>query len=163
LGVPLSIWYDWHDDGNDPREPEHHFGTVAFDHRPGRTPVYDPKPAYFAARTLTSVLDGYRFQKRIAVGGAEDYALLFRQGDALRLAVWTAAEPHEVTIASGPCAFEVVDHLGGRRAPLSAAEGSLTLRATGDPQYLLAKGPNAALAGAAPTRCACRGCGRRGR
>ena len=28
-GVPLSIWYDWHDDGRDPNEPEHHFGTVA--------------------------------------------------------------------------------------------------------------------------------------
>ena len=26
--VPLSIWYDWHDDGTDPKEPEHHFGTV---------------------------------------------------------------------------------------------------------------------------------------
>ena len=26
--VPLSIWYDWHDDGQDAKEPEHHFGTV---------------------------------------------------------------------------------------------------------------------------------------
>src|SRR5262249_598366 len=28
--IPLSIWYDWHDDGPDPSDPEHHFGTVRF-------------------------------------------------------------------------------------------------------------------------------------
>lgn len=42
--VPLSIWYDWHDDGQDPKEKEHNFGTVTWD--------YQPKPAYLAAQTL---------------------------------------------------------------------------------------------------------------
>lgn len=151
--VPLSIWYDWHDDGNDPREPEHHFGTVAFDDHPGRAPIYDAKPAYLAAKTLTSLLDGYRLAKRIVVGGADDYALLFQRGQSLRLAVWTtAAEPRDVKVPSGPCKFELVDHLGARRAPLSAAGGSLTLRATDAPQYLLAEGPNPILVGAAEAR-----------
>src|SRR5204863_7116651 len=27
-GIPISIWYDWRDDGTDPKEPEHHFGLV---------------------------------------------------------------------------------------------------------------------------------------
>ena len=27
-GIPLSIWYDWRDDGLDPKEAEHHFGLV---------------------------------------------------------------------------------------------------------------------------------------
>ncbi|MCL2348109.1 MAG: hypothetical protein FWC50_07580, partial [Planctomycetaceae bacterium] len=31
-GVPVSIWYDWHDDGTDPKEPEHHFGTTNFEY-----------------------------------------------------------------------------------------------------------------------------------
>ena len=48
--VPLSIWYDWHDDGTDPKEGEHHFGTVAHAEFAGRDPLYDPKPAYLAAR-----------------------------------------------------------------------------------------------------------------
>jgi hypothetical protein len=43
--VPISIWYDWHDDGPDPKEPEHHFGTVLEPFHAGRKPVYDPKPA----------------------------------------------------------------------------------------------------------------------
>lgn len=39
-GVPLSIWYDWKNDGNDPNEREHNFGTVL--------PDLKPKPAYVA-------------------------------------------------------------------------------------------------------------------
>src|SRR5205823_582363 len=27
-GIPVSIWYDWRDDGTDASEPEHHFGIV---------------------------------------------------------------------------------------------------------------------------------------
>ncbi|MGB2822241.1 MAG: hypothetical protein WBF17_14750, partial [Phycisphaerae bacterium] len=66
--VPLSIWYDWHDDGRDPKEAEHHFGTVAHAHHAGREPVYDPKPAYLAAKTLTTVLKDFRFNKRLGTG-----------------------------------------------------------------------------------------------
>ena len=54
--VPLSIWYDWHDDGTDPREPEHHFGTVANPYHNGANPIYDPKPAYLAMKALTTEL-----------------------------------------------------------------------------------------------------------
>ena len=63
--IPLSIWYDWQDDGTDPHEGEHHFGTVANQYRPGGSPVYAPKPAYLAAKTLTSTLAGFRFEKRL--------------------------------------------------------------------------------------------------
>ncbi len=51
-GIPLSIWYDWHDDGSDPKEPEHHFGLVHEGYHKGRDPVYDPKPAYEAVKAL---------------------------------------------------------------------------------------------------------------
>src|SRR5262249_26672613 len=50
-GVRLSLWYDWKNDGADPRETEHNFGTVTEDLR--------PKPAYVAAATLTHALDGF--------------------------------------------------------------------------------------------------------
>jgi hypothetical protein len=53
-GVVLSIWYDWHDDGTDPKEPEHHFGLVHHEYHAGRTPVYDPKPAYLAMQAFAS-------------------------------------------------------------------------------------------------------------
>jgi len=47
--MPLSIWYDWHDDGPDAKEPEHNFGTVHHAYSRAKTPTYQPKPAYLAA------------------------------------------------------------------------------------------------------------------
>ena len=43
LSLIHIFWYDWHDDGPDPKEPEHHFGMVAYPYHEGRNPVYDPK------------------------------------------------------------------------------------------------------------------------
>lgn len=51
-GVNLSIWYDWKNDGPDPKEPEHHFGTQFSDLR--------SKPAYEAIAGLNRELAGYR-------------------------------------------------------------------------------------------------------
>jgi hypothetical protein len=101
-GVPLSIWYDWHDDGADAKEREHHFGTVSFPYYEGRVPVYDPKPAYNAARRLTSELVGYRFVRRVKVGGADDYVLEFARGRRKKLASWTrGTETRTVTLSGG--------------------------------------------------------------
>lgn len=50
--IPLSIWYDWRDDGDNPNEGEHRFGIVRRAYHEGRDPVFDPKPAYQAAKTL---------------------------------------------------------------------------------------------------------------
>ena len=99
-GVTLSIWYDWHDDGADAREREHHFGTVFFPYHAGSTPVYDPKPAYNAARRLTAELVGYRFVRRLKAGTPEDYVLEFARGRQKKFAAWTrAAEPHTVKLS----------------------------------------------------------------
>src|SRR4051794_22155318 len=74
--VRLSIWYDWHDDGPDPRENEHHFGTVHHDYRAGQSPVYEPKASYVAAEKLIDELRGFIFTKRIPLGSDGDYCLL---------------------------------------------------------------------------------------
>ena len=141
--VPLSIWYDWHDDGPDPKEPEHHFGTVAFPYRAGRDPVYDPKPAYRAARMLTSFLEGFRFSKRLAVGSPEEHVLLFARGDEVRLAAWTtAAEPRPVTIPASPGPFRVAGHLGDPLPAAAADARGLALTLTPAPQYLTPEGSN---------------------
>jgi len=141
--VPLSIWYDWHDDGTDPREPEHHFGTVSFPYRSGRDPVYDPKPAWRAAKALTSSLDGFRFSKRLAAGGPEDFVLLFARENDVRLAAWTlSAAPRPVTVPASPGAFRVTGHLGEALSPLTADSNGLALTLGQAPQYLAPEAPN---------------------
>jgi hypothetical protein len=95
--VPVSIWYDWHDDGPDPNEPEHHFGTVRYDYRKGESPVYEPKPAYLAAKELTTHLAGFTYNKRLWLernprdARDADHVLLFAKGDDARIAAWTTA------------------------------------------------------------------------
>jgi len=90
--VPLSIWYDWHEDGTDPKESEHHFGIVHNEYHADRDPVYDPKPAYTAMKTLNEQLSGFRFNKRLGFHSGE-FQLLFERGDELRLAIFYSAEP----------------------------------------------------------------------
>jgi polysaccharide biosynthesis protein PslG len=91
-GVPLSVWYDWKDDGPDPAEREHNFGTV----RPDLT----PKPAYRAAQVLTRELAGYRVVRRLEAGSEKDFVLLLANAAGRRkLAAWTLGGPHAVTLA----------------------------------------------------------------
>ena len=90
-GVPLSIWYDWKNDGPDPNENEHNFGTVQQD--------LAPKPAYMAIRTLTQELSGYRIARRIPVASDRDYVLLCTGPAGVeKVAVWTTGEPHTVQL-----------------------------------------------------------------
>ena len=148
--IPLSIWYDWHDDGTDPLEPEHHFGTVANAYHAGGSPVYEPKPAYLAAKTLASVLQGFQFTKRLAVGQPDDYALLFRRGGELRLAVWTTSpKPQPVRIRSSPGEFRVITHTGEPDAPMVANENGLVFTPKHAPEYLVGPKSNLLL-GSAP-------------
>ena len=92
-GVRLSIWYDWHEDGTDPKYNEHHFGTVRFD--------YTPKPAFLAAQRLTQALGGYRFVKRLPLRQNQDYLLLFAKGASVKVAYWTTADDHRVSLPGG--------------------------------------------------------------
>lgn len=53
-GIPLSIWYDWRDDGDDSKEAEHRFGLVRRKYRENEQPVFEPKPSYLAVQKLQS-------------------------------------------------------------------------------------------------------------
>jgi len=148
--ISLSIWYDWRDDGLDPNEPEHHFGTVSNFYHESREPVYDPKPAYLAAKTLTAFLNGYRFEKRLAVGGAEDYVLVFRRagspagqprwsanGGDLRYAAWTTAnEAHNVLLPLNAGRYTTTRHTGQNVSAVSADQKGLPITLTTAPVYV---------------------------
>ncbi|MFO0956987.1 MAG: cellulase family glycosylhydrolase [Isosphaeraceae bacterium] len=135
-GIPLSIWYDWHDDGNDPKEPEHHFGTVAHAYHAGREPVYDPKPAYRAAKALTTSLNGARFVRRLALGGPDVHALLFEKGPGPIVAAWTTGEPGTLEIPSNSRDVPVINHLGERSAAIGSKGGFLSIPIDDTPRYL---------------------------
>jgi len=89
-GVPFSIWYDWHDDGKDPDEPEHNFGTVTWD--------YQPKPAYSSMKQLFTKLKGYKFLTTVDAGKENDHVLLFENNGEFKIAFWTTGQKHVVTI-----------------------------------------------------------------
>jgi hypothetical protein len=139
--VPISIWYDWHDDGPNPKEPEHHFGTVHNPYHVGPNPaypVYDPKPAYRAAGALTSVFNGFTFGKRLPVGSDEDYVMVFVRGQQRRIVAWTvAASPHKVTIPIGPGRFFASGHTDENLPTLSAEGQQLSITLTDAPQYFV--------------------------
>ncbi len=126
--VFLSIWYDWKNDGEDPKEPEHHFGTVYHDLR--------LKPAYVAAKTLTSTLRGYRYLRRIALPNPNDYLLLFRKGEELALAGWTTGDPHPITLSLPRGNLRVVEMMGRTRT-VSVADAPFVLDLTQEPKYVL--------------------------
>ncbi len=142
--VPLSIWYDWHDDGPNPQEPEHHFGTVFLDYHKSRDPVYDPKPAYLAAKTYTTQLAAFNFNKRLLIGSpTEDFVLLFDKGEDVRVVAWTtSSKPHPITIPASAGAFNVTSHTGEKLPAVNADDKGLTITLTDAPQYLAADKSN---------------------
>jgi hypothetical protein len=134
--IPLSIWYDWRDDGLDPKEAEHHFGTVSHSYHKGREPVYDPKPAYLAAKTLTSIFNGYRFEKRLDIGDDGDYVLFFRRGAELRVAAWTTSGSHNVSIPLDSGRYISIRHTGETIGVIAAGQNGMSITLSTTPVYL---------------------------
>jgi hypothetical protein len=129
VGIPVSIWYDWHDDGQDPEEREHHFGTVTWD--------YETKPAYTAMETLIAQFNGYLPEKRLQLGNDADFAVVFKKNRSRRIALWTASETHEIRLPQGLCLDAGVDWLGN---PAEHVKGG-TLLLTDAPAYYALDGP----------------------
>ncbi len=142
LDVPLSIWYDWRDDGNNPADAEHNLGMVSHAYHAGRSPVYDAKPACEAARTLLASVGRMRFSKRLDVGSGDDFVLLFTDGNDVRVAAWTAGEEHTVVLPVSPGRFDVADHLGRPQPPLAAQAVGLVIPLTDAPKYITPQSPN---------------------
>jgi polysaccharide biosynthesis protein PslG len=141
--VPLVVWYDWRD-GASPDDPEAHFGMVGLPETASKAAgvgaaslVFHPKPAYLAAQTLTHFLDGFRFNKRLALESPDDYLLLFTKGGGeLRLAAWTTGQSHTTVLPASPGQFEMTSFTGEKLPPLTAERHGLSVRLTHSPRYL---------------------------
>jgi len=130
-GIPVSIWYDWCNDGTNPDEREHNFGTVTHDLK--------PKAAYLAAKTLASTLKGYRIEKRLDLGSTNDFALKLTKNGNEALAFWTVGKSHQLSFPLPPGKGMLINLLGDK-TKLSWKTDGLKLTVSQSPQYLLIKG-----------------------
>jgi hypothetical protein len=93
-GVPISIWYDWKDDGDDPSDRENRFGLVRRD--------LTPKPAYRAVANAISTLAGASLAcaSDLADGAT---ALVFSRDGEVTMAGWreSGGAPANPSIPAG--------------------------------------------------------------
>lgn len=144
--IPLSIWYDWQNDGPKAEDPEHNYGLIGYADPKQNRPTYEVKPAYRAAQALNQSLKGFQFNKRLDVGRADDYILLFNQGNQVKIAAWTTARsPHKTVIPTSPGSFRALDYLSQNPKTLKATTQGLSLSLTDAPQYLTPTQTNALL------------------
>jgi hypothetical protein len=129
-GIPLSIWYDWKNDGPDPKENEHNFGTVQSD--------LSPKPAYQALTVMTAQLATFRIERRLPAVSSTDYVLLLKNDKGqTRLAAWTTEKAHEVALPMNRKKGAVIWVDGhGASSPSTIENGVLTIPLSELPVYV---------------------------
>ena len=130
-GIPISIWYDWKNDGENSAENEHNFGTVSSDLK--------PKPAYTAIKTMNMELNGFTFTRRIDLKNEHDYVLLFRNDKGkYKISAWTMDPAHSVTIENNiPKVTKATAIDGnGNVLKLNTEQGKLVIDLNALPQYI---------------------------
>ena len=128
--IPVSIWYDWKNDGTDPNEREHNFGTVKHD--------LNPKAAYLAMKVLSSNLKDYSISEKLDLGNENDFAFKLTNGDSEAVAFWTLGPRHNVNLPIDPTEVTLVGIYGGK-VIINWKTEHLNIRAEQSPQYLLIK------------------------
>ena len=127
-GIDVSVWYDWKNDGTNPNEREHHFGTVMHDLK--------PKTAYLAAKVLSSTLAGYSVDRMLKLGNDKDFALILKKGRNTAIAFWTTGEEHQITLPVPTGKGALINMLGYKKK-ISWHNDTLKLTIHQAPQYIL--------------------------
>jgi len=127
-GIPLTIWYDWKNDGQDLYARGQNRGLVTHD--------LNLKPSYAALSTLTHELSGYYVYGRFNPSDTSDYVLILKNSKGVvKLAAWTQGKPHEVSIklaeVSFPNTSKIVWWIDG-----NTKSGKVNVKAKGFPVYL---------------------------
>jgi hypothetical protein len=126
LGLPVAVWYDLRDDGDDGRNPEHNYGLL--DRQNG------DKPAMEAMRTLTHTADGHTFagMLRDVPDGAHAMRL---DGPSGRIyVVWNEQPDARLTVRVSTEGFVSATNLFGE--PLKLKKNEIALEEIDGPVYL---------------------------
>lgn len=130
-GIPVSIWYDWKNDGDNPSDFEHNCGTVTSD--------LVPKPAYITAQAMNSHLKGFTLLKRIVTEDEQDFLLLFKNNEGkYKLCAWTTDEDHQVVLRDIVKPAAPVHGYDGQGNPqkVKTDHGNIILEIKALPQYV---------------------------
>jgi hypothetical protein len=125
--VPITIWYDWKDDGKDPEYHEHHFGTVL--------PDLTPKVAYKAISVFSKIFDGYTVAKRLDMNNEEHFVFELTKGERKAYAFWTIGDEASMTIPL-PVGNGKLVTMTGEYDLISWPEKGLNIHVSDQPQYL---------------------------
>jgi polysaccharide biosynthesis protein PslG len=125
--IPLSIWYDWHDDGPKPQVEDYTFGVLNW--------TYQSKSAYFAIQTLMQQLNGFHFNENL-LPSKRDFVVPFTKGKSQTLVIWTVDDPHPVRLHVNAPSITIVS-MTGARSSRTPTNGELVMELKRSPQYLL--------------------------
>jgi hypothetical protein len=132
--VPISVWYDWKNDGEDLNQIEHNFGTVTNDLK--------PKPGYVAIQTFTRELSGYRISSRRSIGNQKDFVLILKNTSGeTKLAVWTLGKPHTVAFDLDPTSATELSFVDGRgkSGRIEIEKNRFTIKLASSPEFIYLK------------------------
>eukprot|EP00026_Physarum_polycephalum_P002293 Phypoly_transcript_02299.p1 GENE.Phypoly_transcript_02299~~Phypoly_transcript_02299.p1 ORF type:complete len:888 (+),score=128.15 Phypoly_transcript_02299:167-2830(+) len=143
--VPVSIWYDFRDDGTDSTNSEDRFGLYRNTFS-STVPAFQPKPSGQAVKNFFHLVRNLRFNKRITVSDTNSYVLMFTDADVATkfvLIAWTTSSTAtSIKIPSSAGSFTVSDMLGSTSSTLTASGGFVTITVSQSPQYLTPTGTN---------------------
>lgn len=112
--VPLAVWYEWQDDGDDPQEGEHGYGM--------RDLAGQSKPSLTAAQTLIATLRGMVFERQLTPPSCAGVQLYMfrpeRPGEISILAVWSDQRDASIVINPNYSAGASITMLG-QKSPLT--------------------------------------------
>ncbi|MFC6601725.1 hypothetical protein ACFQDF_08945 [Ectobacillus funiculus] len=129
MDIPISIWYNLKNNGNDLENREYNYGVVWNDLR--------HKMAFNAIDTLSSVLDGYKFAEKMKFGGSTDYILKFINVKGQQaITFWTIGQEHHINLRIPAGEGELVSMLG-KVDKVEWEDNKLNLNLTSSPSYLV--------------------------
>ncbi len=115
LGLPVAVWYDLRDDGDDPRNPEHNYGLL--DAKGG------DKEAMQAIRTLTGIAADHTYGGMVQDVPDGVHAMRLDGGADHVFAVWSEQPDARITVGIPTAGFVSATNLTGEPVKTKGGHG----------------------------------------